>query len=242
MRSVLRSRVTWVLAGLCAAGVAWASPWDIDMIQSTAYKPYKWQMMLPPEGSVRREGPSYTRAKGEGYYQNQSIPAIDRMKADSLTDPYAKDPKHLETGKKRFEVSCQPCHGIEGKGGGPVTQNDPSASPPRKRFQMPAPLLSGANAVTPKRSDGYIYGTIRNGGAVMPAYGHSLTDEERWAIVAYIRTLDGAAYDNPAAAAAGTPAFGGDGAGPALGSTPGTAAPAAGSAAPATSAPKPGGK
>lgn len=212
------SRKLWAIGGLLIAGVAWASPWDIDMIDSTAYKAYEWQMMLPPEGSVPREGPSYPRAKPFGYYQNNPIVAVDRMKADGMTDPYASDPKHVEEGKARFQVQCAPCHGIEGKGGGPVTQNDPAANPPIRRFPVPAPLLSGAGAVTPNRSDGYIYGTIRNGGAVMPSHGLSLTDAERWSIVAYIRTLDGAQYKPPAGAAA--PAAPMDGGGAAIDKAP----------------------
>lgn len=206
------SRKLWAIGGLLIAGAAWASPWDIDMIDSTAFKAYEWQMLLPPEGSVPREAPSYPRSKPVGYYQNNPILPVDRMKADGMVDPYASDPKHVQTGSALFLVQCAPCHGLEGKGGGPVTQNDPTANPPIRRFPVPAPLLSGAGAVSPSRSDGYIYGTIRNGGALMPAHGLSLTDAERWAIVAYIRTLDGAQYKPPAGAAAPTAPIDGGGA------------------------------
>lgn len=193
-------RRKWVLGGLLVAGVAWASPWDIDMVDGTNFKPYEWQMLAKPEGSIARRSPSYARPFAEGHYQTDAVTAVDRTQADGMVDPYADAPGHVDTGKRLFRVNCAPCHGIEGKGNGPVTKNDPAATPPIKRFPVPAPLLSGAGAITPIRSDGYLYGTIRNGGAVMPAHGIMLTDAERWSIVAYIRTLDGAQYQPPAAA------------------------------------------
>lgn len=196
-----------VVGGLLAAGVAWASPWDIDMIDSIAFKAYEWQMLQQPLGSVQRDpvGP-----KPAGAYQVAYVAPVDRMNAaqvDPMVNPYGSDPAVIEMGKRQFEITCQPCHGVEGKGGGTVTYNDPAQN--IRRFQLPAPMLSGPGAVSAIRSDGYIYGTIRNGGALMPSYGISLTDAERWSIVAYIRTLDGGAYVPPAPPTETTPATGG---------------------------------
>jgi mono/diheme cytochrome c family protein len=193
--------------GLLAAGVAWASPWDIDMIDSRAFKAYEWKMLPQPEGSVQRDpvGP-----RPAGAYQVAYVAPVDRMNAaqvDPMVNPYGSDAAVVAQGKRLFEITCQPCHGVEGKGGGTVTYNDPANN--IRRFQLPAPLLSGTGAVTAIRSDGYIYGTIRNGGALMPSYGIALTDAERWSVVSYIRTLDGATYTPPAPPAETTPATGG---------------------------------
>jgi mono/diheme cytochrome c family protein len=191
-----------LIAGLLGAGVAVASPWDIDMVDSVTLKAYEWKMMTPfAEGTVQRPQGDVQRAGANGTYQNDYIPEHDRATdADSVTDPYPADDKTVEKGKALFAVSCAPCHGQEGKGHGPVTTNDPDKG--IRRFPVPAPLLSGAGAVTAVRSDGYIYLTIRNGGALMPRYGVSLTDRERWSIVNYIRTLDGAQYKAPETPAA----------------------------------------
>lgn len=198
MRSLGKKKSWLIAAGLLAAGVAVASPWDIDMIDSRAAKAYRWKMMpARVEGTAVRAAGAVTRPRPAGYYQNDYIAPGDRMapSTEAMTSPYGDTEAQLATGENLFRVTCAPCHGLEGKGGGPVTQNRPAEG--LNRFQMPAPLLSGNGAVSALRSDGYIYYTIRNGGAGMPAYGVLLTDAERWAIVSYIRTLDGAKYTPP---------------------------------------------
>lgn len=201
---------------LLGGGVAWASPWDIDMIDAVMFKAYEWNMKPQPKDSVARFADSAPRPRAAGYYQNAAVPEYSRLDVattDSLTDPYAKDTNHVETGKKLFAVNCAPCHGQEGAGGGPVTYND--AEKGIRRFPMVAPNLSGDASRVKTLSDGFLYLTIRNGGAGsagaskdrssveaaigagMPAYGPLLTDAERWAVVAYIRTLPNAAQPMP---------------------------------------------
>ena len=60
--------------------------------------------------------------------------------------------------------------------------------------------ISGAAGVAKLRTDGYLYLTIRNGGAVMPYYGWAMDDAEMWSIVQYVRTLPDAKYVPPAPA------------------------------------------
>lgn len=84
-----------------------------------------------------------------------------------------------------FQRYCYVCHGPEGKGDGPILSkpNDPGKFP----F---APNLTTAPVTT--RSDGYLYGMIRVGRGLMPAYGDKLTQHDRWAIVNYVRELQAA--------------------------------------------------
>lgn len=200
MADTLRRYRWWALGGLLVAGLAVASPWDIDMVDSRAVRAYERPMRAPyPPGVVQRADGAIPEALPSGSYQNDHVRQGDRTNAavtDVMQNPYPVDQAALEKGERLFQVSCAPCHGINGKGDGPVTRNDPANG--LKRYPIPAPLLSGPGAVTASRSDGYIYLTIRNGGALMPAYGISLTDRERWAIVAWLRTLDGASYSPPA--------------------------------------------
>jgi len=199
----------WLLGGVLLAGLAWASPWDIDMVDSVGFKAYEWKM-LPArvEGTVQRPSGAIPRAYGNGHYQNDYVPEGDRMApgTDAMHSPYPTDEKTVAKGERLFQVSCAPCHGVKGAGNGPVTYNKPDPDPKKaiRRF-MPAPNLSGPGAITTSRSDEYIYYTIRNGSVMMPRYGVSLTDEERWAVVTYVRTLDGAAYVPPAPPAPTTP-------------------------------------
>lgn len=177
----------WLILGALAAfsTAAWAFPWDIDMVDSTFLRAFEWKMLPLPEGTVstNRYVAQHERNTPEG---------------QALTSPYPSTDATVATGQKMFFSYCAPCHGQDGKGGAEVMRNDPANG--IKRFPVPAPVLSGPGAISALRSDGYIYLTIRNGGAIMPAYYYAMEDEEMWAVVAYIRTLDGARFTPPPAA------------------------------------------
>lgn len=172
MRSAL------ALVGLLAAAPAAAAPWDIDMVDAYFYRGYEWKMMTPPEGAVSI---------------NRWVANADRLtpEGQALTSPYAAD---LASGERMFNVYCATCHGAKGLGGAPVADNSSG-----KRYPIMPPRMSGEGASSKLRTDGFIYLTIRNGGAIMPAYGSALNDDEMWSIVAYIRSLPGGAYEGPPA-------------------------------------------
>ena len=65
----------------------------------------------------------------------------------------------------------------ERKGDGPVAEV----------FIPPADL---ANPFVQGNTDGWFYGTIRNGVRLMPRYGAELTSDQVWQIVTYLRTLE----------------------------------------------------
>lgn len=101
--------------------------------------------------------------------------------ADSLQNPLTPTAAHLRVGAALFATHCGPCHGDAGKGNGPVA------------FQM---ILSPPDLTTAQpaeRADGYLYATIRNGSIVMPAYGDTMSADERWEVVLYLRHLQGKA-------------------------------------------------
>lgn len=99
-----------------------------------------------------------------------------------LHNPLQATPENLAKGKVLFETNCLPCHGPAGTGNGPVVH--------LLRYP-PTSLVRAASKGLP---DGYIYGYIRNGGLIaMPAYGDSLSINERWQVVLYVRELQNAA-------------------------------------------------
>jgi mono/diheme cytochrome c family protein len=169
-------RFAAAFAALTFSPVASAAPWDIDMVDAYFYRGYEWNMMTVPDGavSINRWAPNANRMTPEG---------------QALTNPYPVNEKSVATGEKMFNIYCVACHGVEGKGGAPVMDNTSG-----KRYPVPAAMLSGSGSAPSMRTDGYLYLTIRNGAAVMSGYGQALDDDEMWAIVSYIRTLDGAAY------------------------------------------------
>jgi mono/diheme cytochrome c family protein len=170
------ARAMTLLAGLTLSSTADAAPWDIDMVDAYFYRGYEWNMMLVPEGAVS---------------QNRWVANYDRMTPEgmALTNPYEADEAFVALGEKSFTIYCVACHGVEGGGGAPVMDNTSG-----KRYPVPAAMLKGEGSAASIRTDGYIYLTIRNGAAVMSGYAQALDDDEMWAIVSYIRTLDGAAY------------------------------------------------
>ncbi len=97
--------------------------------------------------------------------------------ADTLRNPFAGDPAAIEAGAAIYKQQCAVCHGARGRGDGPAG----IALNPR-----PANLTSKA---VQEQSDGALYWKITTGRGPMPAFKSILTDEQRWQVVAYLRTL-----------------------------------------------------
>jgi len=104
-----------------------------------------------------------------------STASIDSM--SGLANPTPPDARSLESGRKYYQINCEVCHGISGKGNGPALA-----------YGMPAPSL--LTEITKNRTDGYIYGMIRNGRNLMPTYDR-IEDMDRWDVVNYVRALEG---------------------------------------------------
>ena len=91
--------------------------------------------------------------------------------------PVPIDRALLLRGRERFDIYCSVCHGSTGKGDGIVTEyglnNPPSYHDERLRVMPP----------------GEIFKTMTLGKGQMGPYGDKLERADRWAVVAYIRTL-----------------------------------------------------
>lgn len=101
-----------------------------------------------------------------------------------LINPYVGDNEAVTAGKVIFETSCATCHGPGGKGDGPAAE----ALDPK-----PATLADGTMMNT--LSDGYLFWRVSKGGmmepfnSAMPAWETGLTEEQRWQVISYVRTL-----------------------------------------------------
>lgn len=155
--------------------------WFTDMMDAQSVRAYERPMLQLPEGVVAR-----TVSPEESLARNVYVENYDRMtpEGQALTQPYAVDADLLETGEWSYTTYCEPCHAAAGAGTGAVTDNSKG-----KRFGMPGLALAGDAGVVKTRTDGYLYLTIRNGGAIMPSYSWAMNDKEMWSIVAYLRTL-----------------------------------------------------
>ena len=107
------------------------------------------------------------------------FPKEQRELASKQPNPVKMSDDSLAIGRERFVTFCVPCHGPEAKGGvtGPVAT----------KF-VPTPDLTNAD-LQKGRTDGYWHSYIMVGGAVMPAYGETMSSVEAWSIVNYLRTL-----------------------------------------------------
>lgn len=176
-----------------------AIPWFDHMIASKAVHPYMTD-------SVPRETPAGTVPFGdvEGDWNNANMTGamalygFDVDRANALVRPANTDstgaagssvPAVVRSGEELFNTYCMVCHGPAGNGQGAV--------------RMGAPPLN--TAVVAGRSDGYVYSVIRYGRNLMPPYGDKIVRrDERWRVVDYVRSLQGAVVTAPVPAAGGS--------------------------------------
>jgi mono/diheme cytochrome c family protein len=95
-----------------------------------------------------------------------------------LQNPLEPTTDVLRRGEQLYVQHCWVCHGPQGAGDGPVV--DPGPFP----FALPTHAAHVA-----RFTDGYLYGIIRVGRGLMPAYGDRMTHLDRWALVHYLRQL-----------------------------------------------------
>lgn len=100
---------------------------------------------------------------------------VDGQPATTL--PMDVNEELLLRGRERFNIFCSNCHDRVGTGRGMVVQRG-FPQPPSYHIDR----LRGASV-------GYIFDVITNGLGRMPEHGSMIEPRDRWAIVAYVRTL-----------------------------------------------------
>jgi hypothetical protein len=94
------------------------------------------------------------------------------------SSPVAVDDALLARGRDRYDIYCRPCHDERGEGKGLLFQ----------RAKVPtANLLDKRIRELP---DGSLFETITNGKGLMSGYRYPIAAHDRWAIVAYVRSLE----------------------------------------------------
>lgn len=122
------------------------------------------QMSVPITGSA---------VPGFAVSYGNTMATLDSMAA--IRNPTPPDSASLANGRKYYVINCAVCHGMTGRGDGAAT----------KYGVFPFPIVGGI-----ARTDGYIFGMIRNGRGNMPPYNR-IEEKDRWDVVNYIRALQG---------------------------------------------------
>jgi mono/diheme cytochrome c family protein len=118
-------------------------------------------------GTLREDAVLYTGKVGSGFVAELPVPLTAEL---------------LARGRQRYEVFCSPCHGRTGRGDGMIVQRGfkkPSSYHVDRLRQMPI---------------GYFYDVITNGFGAMADYSAQAPPADRWAIAAYVRTLQYSQY------------------------------------------------
>ncbi len=102
---------------------------------------------------------------------------IDEAGAFVADFPMAVDLELLERGRTRYDAFCAPCHDRLGNGRGMIV---------RRGFKQPS---SFHDQRLIEALPGYFVNVITNGFGQMSSYAPQLAPADRWAVAAYVRTL-----------------------------------------------------
>ncbi len=130
---------------------------------------------LAPDGSVGRGKYLYPLAESE--YEKS---------ATFIKDPFVFTKEEIEgEGKHLFTVNCAICHGEKGDGQGYLVQIQKFPPPPS---YLTEPLLS--------KPEGQRYHTLMYGKNMMGSYASQLDHRERWLVLNYVKSLQGASMSS----------------------------------------------
>lgn len=108
----------------------------------------------------------------------QQVPKwVAPASANNLKNPYAENATIIPDAKALYNTYCSPCHGTKGKGDGPAA------------VALTIKPADHTSSALQSETDGSLFWKISEGRKPMPQFKGSLTDNQRWELVTYIRTL-----------------------------------------------------
>ncbi len=137
---------------------------DVSMTRQNRYGTYT-PAALFPDGTEAQALPAGVVAQG------------DLARTEQAANPPKVDAQLLARGRQRYDIYCSPCHGLSGDGDGMIV---------RRGFPAPPSYHSPRLRAAPAQ---HFFDVISNGYGVMYSYGARVEPRDRWAIVAYVRTL-----------------------------------------------------
>jgi mono/diheme cytochrome c family protein len=110
--------------------------------------------------------------------QAEPAPWVVPDDAKKVKNPVPSNAESLTAGEGLFTDNCVLCHGEKGMGDGPGAKTIKV-----KPANFTDPKLQAAE------TDGALFWKMTNGRGPMPSWRDTLTDQERWQLVNYIRKL-----------------------------------------------------
>ena len=125
----------------------------------------------PVEGTVARGLEVYQLGMGD----------IDAAETHNVDPQLERTEFLLARGQNRFNVFCSPCHNYDAKGNNKITTG--------RGQWLGIPDLTREQ--TAALSNARIFHVISAGQNLMPSYADKIAPVDRWAIIYYLRTLQG---------------------------------------------------
>jgi mono/diheme cytochrome c family protein len=129
------------------------------------------------DGKTMRPPVPGTIARGHLHEDLVQVTGMDPDGKPVATSPVAADDALLARGAERYGIYCQPCHDERGEGKGVLSE----------RAKVPTANLMDKRIV--EMPDGQIFDTVTNGKGLMASYRYPIVAHDRWAIIAYVRSM-----------------------------------------------------
>lgn len=147
------------------------------MVESVSYGAYAANPSFA-DGKTLRTPSAGTIPRDQLPLHFSATPEDAVRAGEELRNPLsAADATVRQHGQFIYSNFCQVCHGAQGKGDGPVSQR---GVPP------PPSLLNGKSK---DMKDGQLFHILTFGQGNMPSYAAQLSREERWQVIAFVRSL-----------------------------------------------------
>jgi mono/diheme cytochrome c family protein len=170
------------LLSLAFVAVAAGAACRQDMHDQPKYKPFRQSELFEDQRSAR---PLVAGTVARGSLREDEVYFTGKQGKEFVAElpPGVKvTPELLARGQEQYQVFCTPCHGRTGRGDGMIV---------RRGFKAPPTYHSDRLRTMPI---GYFYDVMTNGFGAMADYSAQVAPADRWAIAAYIRTLQYSQY------------------------------------------------